>query len=80
MEAAGHGSSALEHVILPLEQCFLLCSLCLDDFQVFVSHAWNHNGNVTCPLPTESEDSGDLKKDAVFVFECNCRFVCTCVV
>ena len=44
---------------------------------MFASYVWSHNRNVTCLLPTELEDFSDFKKDAVFVSEYSCRFICT---
>jgi hypothetical protein len=60
----------------------------------FASHTWSHKGNVTRSSPTESEDSGDLKKDAIFdlcvvvglfvhssVWWCACvEWACVCMI
>ena len=44
--------------------CVEWACVCMNNFR-YMSLAWSHKGNATRPSPTESEDSGDLKKDAV---------------
>ena len=47
-------------------------------FKSAPSHAWSCKGSAMRSSPTEL--SGDLEKDAVFVSECSCRIVYTCIV